>query len=109
MKVDLDLASATRNWNKDEYDNKWTVRSKDGDVLFVLDPTTITYSLTGSTHGSGYSYDTHVPLIFYGFGINKGETLERTEITDVAPTISSLLNISFPNGAIGTPIEKAIN
>ena len=37
------------------------------------------------------------------------ETVERTEITDVAPTISSLLNISFPNGAIGTPIEKAIN
>jgi len=84
-------------------------QKRSGDILIVGDPGFISYSKTGSTHGSGFNYDTHVPLIFYGFGINKGETLERTEITDVAPTISSLLNISFPNGAIGTPIEKAIN
>jgi len=84
-------------------------QKRSGDILIVGDPGFISYSKTGSTHGSGFNYDTHVPLIFYGFGINKGETVERTEITDVAPTISSLLNISFPNGAIGTPIEKAIN
>ena len=84
-------------------------QKRSGDILIVGDPGFISYSKTGSTHGSGFNYDTHVPLIFYGFGINKGETVERTEITDVAPTISSLLNISFPNGAIGTPIGKAIN
>ncbi|NNK83066.1 MAG: alkaline phosphatase family protein [Flavobacteriaceae bacterium] len=84
-------------------------QKRSGDILIVGDPAFISYSKTGSTHGSGFNYDTHVPLIFYGFGINKGETLERTEITDLAPTISALLNISFPNGAIGTPIEKAID
>ncbi|MBT8260025.1 MAG: alkaline phosphatase family protein, partial [Bacteroidia bacterium] len=84
-------------------------QKRSGDILIVGDPAFISYSRTGSTHGSGFNYDTHVPLIFYGFGINKGETLERTEITDLAPTISALLNISFPNGAIGTPIEKAID
>ena len=84
-------------------------QKRSGDILIVGDPAFISYSRTGSTHGSGFNYDTHVPLIFYGFGINKGETLERTDITDLAPTISALLNISFPNGSIGTPIEQAID
>jgi len=81
---------------------------RSGDVIFVLDPGVIVYPPTGSTHGSAQSYDTHVPLLFYGYGINKGETAERTEITDIAPTISSLLHISFPNSATGNPITKVL-
>ncbi len=82
---------------------------RSGDVMYVLDPAVISYSKTGSTHGSDLNYDTHVPLLFYGKGINKGETTELTEITDVAPTISALLGIAFPNGAIGQPISKVID
>jgi hypothetical protein len=74
----------------------------------VLNPATISYSRTGSTHGSGFNYDTHVPLLFYGNGIQKGESLQRTEITDIAPTISVLLGISFPNGATGNPIQAVL-
>ncbi len=84
-------------------------QKRSGDVLYVLEPAVISYPKTGSTHGSGFNYDTHVPLIFYGHGIKKGSTVARTEITDVAPTISALLNISFPNGAIGKPIEIALD
>lgn len=84
-------------------------QKRSGDILVVASPAFISYSKTGSTHGSGFNYDTHVPLIFYGFGINQGETLERKEITDLAPTISALLNISFPNGSIGEPIHEAID
>ena len=83
-------------------------QKRSGDVIYVYDPATISYSLTGSTHGSGMSYDTHVPLLFYGNGINKGSTVERTDIVDIAPTISSLLGISFPNGNIGLPIKSAL-
>ncbi|MFD0964734.1 alkaline phosphatase PafA [Pseudofulvibacter geojedonensis] len=75
-----------------------------GDVVFVLEPSVISYPETGSTHGSGNSYDTHVPLLFYGNGIKKGETYQKTEIIDVAPTISALLGISFPNGCSGKPL-----
>lgn len=81
---------------------------RSGDVLFILDPGIIVYSNTGSTHGSAQSYDTHVPMLFYGYGINKGYTAERTEVMDIAPTISSLLHISFPNGAKGNPITKVL-
>lgn len=78
---------------------------KSGDVIFVYDPAFISYSKTGSTHGSGLNYDTHVPLLFFGKGIKHGDTFQKTEITDIAPTMSALLGISFPNGAIGQPLE----
>lgn len=78
---------------------------RSGDVMFILNPGVIVYSRKGSTHGSPQSYDTHVPLLFYGHGIKKGATNDRTEITDIAPTISALLNISFPNSTTGNPIS----
>lgn len=80
-------------------------QKRSGDVILVLDPSTIVYSKTGSTHGSGLMYDTHVPLIFYGKGIKQGSTSERSEIPDIAPTISSLLGIAFPSGATGKPLS----
>jgi predicted AlkP superfamily pyrophosphatase or phosphodiesterase len=81
---------------------------RSGDVIYVLEPAVITYSKTGSTHGSSQSYDTHVPLLFYGNGIKHGSSSKRTEIIDIAPTISSLLKISFPNGATGNPISEVL-
>ena len=68
----------------------------------------IDYDKTGSTHGSAQIYDTHVPLLFYGKGISQGVTNQRTEISDIAPTISALLGISFPNGATGRPINEVL-
>jgi predicted AlkP superfamily pyrophosphatase or phosphodiesterase len=79
-----------------------------GDVLFIPNPTTISYSKVGSTHGSGYSYDTHVPLIFYGFGIQKGASNQYYPITAIAPTISSLLKIEQPNGTTGRTIIEVL-
>ena len=79
-----------------------------GDIMYVLKPGRISYSNTGSTHGSPQIYDTHVPLLFYGKGIKKGSTVERTEIPDIAPTISSLLGIAFPSGTTGTPISEVL-
>jgi len=79
-----------------------------GDVLFTLEPGVISYGPKGTTHGSGYNYDTHVPLLFYGNRIQPGKTYERTSVTDIAPTISALLGIALPNGATGTVIEEVI-
>ena len=64
-----------------------------GDVIFILKPNTIFYEDRGTTHGSGYDYDTHVPLIFYGANINPGESDKKTFINDIAPTILDLLGI----------------
>lgn len=83
-------------------------QKRSGDLCYVLDLATILYSRTGSTHGSGFNYDTHVPLLFFGNGVQHGEMLQRTEITDIAPTIAALLEIAFPNAATGNPIEAVI-
>lgn len=81
---------------------------RSGDVLFVISPSTISFSPTGSTHGSGFNYDTHVPLLLYGWGIKQGETYRPTTIADIVPTLSALLGITPPNGATGKIIELAI-
>lgn len=84
-------------------------QKRSGDVVLVLDPATITYSVTGSTHGSGYSYDTHAPLIFFGKGIPHGSTTKPNEIVDIAPTISTLLGIPMPNSTTGKPLYEMLD
>ncbi|WP_179335792.1 alkaline phosphatase PafA [Winogradskyella costae] len=84
-------------------------QKRSGDVMLVNDTSFISYSKTGSTHGSGLNYDTHVPLLFFGKGIKHGETFNKTVIPDIAPTISALLGISFPNGATGQPLGFVID
>ena len=79
-----------------------------GDVLLVPNPNTINYMRKGSTHGSGYSYDTHIPVIFYGNGIQQGNSKKKYHITDIAPTISNLLEIEFPNGNTGLIIDEVL-
>lgn len=83
-------------------------QKRSGDILMVPDMAYISYSKTGSTHGSGFNYDTHVPLLFFGKGIAPGSTYKKTVIPDIAPTISALLGISFPNGSTGKPLEFVI-
>ena len=82
------------------YDQK-----RSGDVIYIYDPSVLSYSLTGSSHGTSFNYDTHVPLLLFGKGIKHGQTLKKTHITDIAPTMSAMLGISFPNGATGQPLE----
>ncbi|MDX8553494.1 alkaline phosphatase family protein [Tenacibaculum sp. 1B UA] len=80
-----------------------------GDVILIPNPSTIaSSSRKGTTHGSGYSYDTHIPMIFYGNGIKQGVSKKKYEIVDIAPTISNLLQIEFPNGCSGKIIEEVL-
>lgn len=79
-------------------------QKRSGDVVFVMDPATIIYSQTGSTHGSAYSYDTHVPLLFFGKGVRHGSTTRRSEVVDIAPTVAALLGIEFPDATTGHPL-----
>ncbi|MEE1963829.1 alkaline phosphatase PafA [Allomuricauda taeanensis] len=83
-------------------------QKRSGDVLIVPNPGFISYGRTGSTHGSPQIYDTHVPLLLYGKGIKQGSTVNRTEIPDIAPTISALLGIAFPSGTTGRPIGEVL-
>jgi len=81
-----------------------------GDIAFVLEPGWLAWGgVTGSTHGSAYSYDTHVPVLFYGAGIKKGSSSRFHTITDIAPTLSVLLKIKFPSGTTGQPVTEILD
>jgi len=81
-------------------------QKRSGEVALVVAPGWLTsYSYQGTTHGAPYSYDTHVPLIFYGNQAPSGNYYSPTYIRDIAPTISALLRMSQPSGCTGNPIE----
>ena len=77
-----------------------------GDVLLLPYPATLSGRRTGTSHGSGNSYDTHVPIIFYGNGIQQGSSATQYDIVDIAPTMANLLEIEFPNGTTGKVITE---
>jgi hypothetical protein len=80
---------------------------RSGDIAFILESGwTESGSIQGTTHGSPYSYDTHVPILFYGHGIKKGSSTRLHSITDIAPTISTILRIKFPSGSTGQPVAE---
>lgn len=86
---------------------------RSGDLIYVLQPNYLakhseSSSKTGTTHGSPYAYDSHVPLLFFGYGIDSLEYLNKVEITDVCPTICTLLKLQFPNGNQGNVIDKVL-
>lgn len=74
---------------------------QNGDLVVLLDPQYMEYYATGTTHGSTYMYDTHVPNLWYGWNIKPGATPAKKVVTQIAPTLSQLLNISVPNGSEG--------
>jgi len=76
-----------------------------GDVLIVMEPGYFEYEDGYLVeHGSGYNYDTNVPLIWFGQNINKGESWQLHYITDIAPTLSMILRIKYPSACIGNPM-----
>lgn len=66
------------------------------------------YGKTGTTHGTWNPYDTHIPLLFMGWGIKAGHTNAAVSMTDIAPTVAALLHIQMPNGSIGKPIREVV-
>ncbi|MBS1488545.1 MAG: alkaline phosphatase family protein [Bacteroidetes bacterium] len=82
---------------------------RSGDLTFELEPGWYSSAhLQGTTHGSSYSYDTHVPVLFFGKGIRHGSSKQYHPIIDIAPTISVLLRIKFPSACTGQPIAEAM-
>lgn len=82
---------------------------RSGNVAFSYNPAWMEYHNKGTTHGASYSYDTHVPVLFYGMGVPKGNTVRKVNVVDIAPTVSMILHMSFPNGTTGKPLEEVIS
>jgi predicted AlkP superfamily pyrophosphatase or phosphodiesterase len=82
---------------------------QNGELVLLFKPGFMEYSSTGTTHGSPYSYDTHVPCLFYGWKIKKGESFNKKTITQIAPTLAQKLKITMPNGTQSEVLEEVLN
>ncbi|MBV2228648.1 MAG: alkaline phosphatase family protein [Sphingobacterium mizutaii] len=85
-------------------------RKRSGAIQIITEPQWYdgTPRSTGTTHGTWTPYDSHIPLVFMGWGITPGKTNKVVHITDIAPTLSSLLHVMEPNGSIGQPIVDVL-
>ena len=82
--------------------------SRSGDVVMVAEPYKYIAETITATHGSPYSYDTHVPTIIMGPGVNAGRYLEAATPADIAPTLSALLRITAPSNSTGRVLVEAL-
>ncbi|QNL50897.1 alkaline phosphatase family protein [Olivibacter sp. SDN3] len=84
---------------------------RSGAIQIVLEPQWFSGSpgSTGTTHGTWNPYDSHIPLVWMGWGIKQGATNRVTNMTDIAATVAGLLHIQEPNGCIGSPIVEVLN
>ncbi len=85
---------------------------RSGDIYLVFQPHWYVADFDGmhvtSVHGSPWPYDTYVPLIFMGPGIEPKKIYRRVETVDVAPTIAEILGTRPPSGALGRPLEEVL-
>lgn len=83
---------------------------RSGDIMLNLEPNWIEQTTTETcAHNSSYSYDAHVPLVWWGWKVERKIISRSMSMTDIAPTISTMLNISTPNMSSGDVIYELIN
>ena len=85
---------------------------RSGDIVLI--PATGYYKYgsdsfnTGTTHGVWNPYDSHIPLIFFGWNVSPGHNIEECHVTDIAPTVCAMLHIQQPNGCVGKCLPMVI-
>lgn len=104
-----DMDNGLRDMIRDGYHPK-----ESGDVIFVLEANYLPKSMAssehkGTSHGSPYGYDTHVPLLWYGANIEPGSVYRNIDITDITPTLVYLLDLQKTNGCTGEPILEILD
>ena len=86
--------------------------SRSGDVFVVFEPHSFINDLDGlmvtGHHESPWRYDTFLPLVFAGYGLEPRRVARRVETVDLAPTLSALLGIKPPSGSAGAPLGEVL-
>ena len=83
-------------------------RKRSGDLHFILNPNFTDVGSTGTEHGTIYNYDTHIPMIWFGWQITGGRSYRNTYLTDIAPTLAAMLKIQMPNASVGNVMTEVI-
>jgi len=112
-KKELQSASTENEW-RDMVKNGF-YHGESGDVVFILKPGYLAKSTKsethtkGTSHGSAFNYDTHVPLLWYGNGVKAKEVFREIQIVDIVATLAHILNLQYPNATTGKPILEILN
>jgi predicted AlkP superfamily pyrophosphatase or phosphodiesterase len=78
---------------------------RSGDVIVTLNPGWVEKESDYVTnHNSPYEYDSHVPMIWYGWTVNRASVARKVNMTDIAATLSSLCKVPYPNACTGEPL-----
>jgi len=85
--------------------------ARSGDIFVLPKPGWLEmgWQETGTTHGSTYAYDSHVPLVFYGLGVKQGVSYQRVAIEDIAVTLSAVLHCPMPSASVGQVLSAHFN
>lgn len=78
---------------------------RSADVEVILEPYWV-FTQTGATHGTAFGYDTHVPVIFMGAGIQPGRYDGSIYVNDIAPTLATILDVETPSGSVGRVLTE---
>jgi hypothetical protein len=81
---------------------------RSGDLEILLEPNWMR-SAEGTTHGTPYPCDTHIPLLMMGPGIRPGRYHQRADLNDLAPTLSTLLRTERPSGSSGRILHEMLD
>lgn len=83
---------------------------RSGDIMFLLKPGYFDTWGTGkgTTHGLWNPYDSHIPLVWFGWGIKSGKLNRETYMTDIAPTVAAMLQVQMPSGSVGKVITEVL-
>lgn len=81
---------------------------RSGDIQFTFKPAYFDGGPKGTTHGLWNPYDSHIPLVWFGWNIKPGKTNRETYMTDIAPSIAAMLKIQMPSGCIGKVITEVV-
>jgi len=80
---------------------------RSGDV-FVLQEPYYLFAASGTSHGTPYAYDNHVPVIFYGLGVKPGVYAGAIAVNDIAPTLAAMLGVTEPSGSVGRILREML-
>jgi arylsulfatase A-like enzyme len=83
-------------------------RQRSGDLFVIPEAYYIFGNPPGTSHGTPFNYDTHVPVIFMGPGIKAGEYYGHVAVNDIAPTLAALLGIEEPSGSVGRVLNEML-
>jgi hypothetical protein len=78
---------------------------RSSDLVILPEPYYL-FDATGTTHGTPYDYDNHIPVIFFGPGVKPGGYYEKIAMNDIAPTLSAMFGVEAPSGSIGRVLTE---